>query len=32
MVYIHCITDDKGRRWAFVENKDEGIKLIKARV
>ena len=32
IVYIHCMTVDKGRLWAFVENKDGEIKLIKARV
>ena len=32
IVYINCMTVDKGRLWAFVENKDGEIKLIKARV
>ena len=32
IVNIHCMTVDKGRLWAFVENKDGEIKLIKARV
>ena len=32
IVYINCMTVDEGRLWAFVENKDGEIKLIKARI
>ena len=32
IVNIHCMTVDKGRLWAFVENKDGEIKLIKAGI
>ena len=32
IVNIHCMTVDKGWLWAFVENKDGEIKLIKAGI
>ena len=32
IVYINCMTVDKGRLWAFVENKDGEIKLIQTRI